>query len=255
MGILNLTPDSFYADSRATEPDVALKRFLEMQRDGADIIDIGACSTRPGAIPPGEDEEMRRLENVMDMLTAVSRDIVISIDTFRASVAEECLRKWKVGIINDVSGGRDPEMFATVARHKAIYVLTHSRGDSANMDSLCEYGDDVTAGVIRELAFRLNEARLRGICNILVDPGFGFAKTMEQNYALLNNLERFKVLGCPVLVGMSRKRMIGRDIDSLTGTVALNAVAVSKGATVIRVHDVKQGVATVATAGKLWNFG
>lgn len=253
MGILNVTPDSFHPSSRAQSPEEAACKAAEMAAAGADIIDVGACSTRPGSVSVSEEEELRRLEGAMEAIRRrlPSGSVLISVDTFRASVAAECLRRWDVDIINDVSGGADPGMFPTVARHGAAYVLMHSRGCPADMDSRCGYGD-VVADVIRELAFRLNEARLAGLCNVIIDPGFGFAKTVGQNLTLLRHLDRFRVLGCPVLAGISRKRMT---VDgSLASTIALNAVAIAAGASIIRVHDVAEGVATAQTVGSLWNL-
>lgn len=253
MGILNVTPDSFYEPSRVSEPVKAVARVGEMLDAGADIIDIGACSTRPGARLVSPEEEMKRLSAALEAVRAAYPDAVISVDTFRASVARECLSRWNVEIINDISGGDDPEMYDVVARHGAVYVLMHKRGLPEDMDTRCEYGD-VVADVVRELAFRLNEARKAGICDVIVDPGFGFAKTVGQNLRLLDNLELFRELGCPLLVGISHKRMTGSLTDSEVPTVTLNAVALYKGANIIRVHDVEAGVSTAQTIGKLWNL-
>lgn len=256
MGILNATPDSFHAPSRAASAPDAVRRAGEMLSQGADIIDIGACSTRPGSESPAPEEEMRRLEAVVPALREAFPEAMLSIDTFRASVAGHCLDRWGVEMINDVSGGDDPDMFATVAAHGAAYVLMHMRGIPADMDSRCDYAD-VTADVVRELAFRVDAARAAGICNLVVDPGFGFAKTEAQNFELLRNLDRLAVLGCPVLVGMSRKRMTheagGDDTSALAATVALNAVAMTKGAAFVRVHDVREAAAAANMISKLWN--
>lgn len=257
MGILNVTPDSFYSGSRTPSAAEALMRARVMLAEGADILDIGACSTRPGSEPVSADEELERL---MPALTAIREhfpEAVISVDTFRARVAEECLKSGKADIINDVSGGEDPAMFDVVSRHGAIYILMHSRGNPNNMDSLCNYGD-VTADVVSELAFSLDEARKAGICNVIIDPGFGFAKTTRQNLQLLVNLDRLKVLECPILAGLSRKRFVRESgecelADSLTPTIALNSAALLKGASIIRVHDVREAVLTAKTIGKLWN--
>lgn len=255
MGILNLTPDSFFAESRTLGARDAAMRVRAMLEAGADIIDVGACSTRPGAESPSAEEEMRRLEEPMEEIRRNFPDAVISLDTFRAEVADEGIRRWGIDIINDVSGGRDPEMFGVAARHKTGYILMHSRGNSADMDGRAQY-DDVTADVVSELAFRLAEARLAGVCNVIVDPGFGFAKTVDQNLRLLAELDRLEVLGCPILAGISRKRMAreasGCDAaDSLTPTIALNAVALMKGANIIRVHDVREAALTARTIGRL----
>lgn len=243
MGILNVTPDSFYEESRVLEPREFLARAGEMLSAGADILDVGACSTRPGSNPPSEEEELRRLENVLPALRKEFPDAVLSVDTYRSRVAEECIVRWKADIINDAGGGCDPAMFETVGRHGVAYVLMHTRGTAETMDSHCDYPDGVVSGVLTELAFRMADARRAGICNLFVDPGFGFAKTTSQNYELLARLDELKVLGAPLLVGLSRKRMVREAAgcaaaDSLPATTALNAVAIMKGASIIRVHDV-----------------
>lgn len=258
MGIVNVTPDSFYEGSRASTPEEVVTRVGTMLGEGADIVDIGACSTRPGSVSVDADEEIRRLEGPLEAVRRAFPEAVLSLDTFRASVADECIRRWSVDIVNDISGGADPDMFRVVGNRGVPYVLTHMRGTPADMDSRCSYGD-VVADVTRELAFRLNEARLAGIADVFVDPGFGFAKTVGQNLLLLRHLVCLEVLGCPLLVGISRKRMAripGSEnaAASLASTVALNAVAVSKGAAVIRVHDVTEGVAVARSIGRLWNL-
>lgn len=257
MGILNITPDSFYAPSRVTDPREIVRRARAMLKAGADILDIGACSTRPGSESAGEEEELQRLVPALDALRNELPDAIISVDTFRAKVAEECIRRWNADIINDISGGEDPEMFATVAAGKAGYVLMHMRGTPSDMDSRCAYGSDIVADVVRELAFKLDRARQAQLSNVIVDPGFGFAKTTEQNLVILKRLSCLKELGCPIMVGISRKRMAreagGSDAaDSLTATIALNAVALMNGASIIRVHDVEEGYYTAESMGKLW---
>ena len=256
MGILNITPDSFYGPSRVSDPRAAVMKARTMIADGADIIDIGACSTRPGSTAPDEEEELGRLMPALKAIREALPEAIISVDTFRSGVAEACLSNGLADIINDVSGGEDPEMFAAVARHKAAYILMHSRGDAESMDALCRYGD-VVADVVSELAFRLSRARSAGICDIIVDPGFGFAKTTEQNFRLLASLDRLQVLGCPILAGISRKRMTRQQpqdspADSLPATLALNTAALLKGASIIRVHDVPEAVQTAKAIEKLW---
>lgn len=257
MGIVNLTDDSFYAPSRIKGENAAVERIGEMIMQGADIIDIGACSSRPGATWVSESEELTRLGSVLEKIRKTYPEAILSIDTFRASVAEECISRWKVDIINDITGGSDVEMYNVVARHDAAYVLMHMRADSKNMDNHCNY-EDVVADVIRELAFNIDKAQDAGVCNLIIDPGFGFAKTEEQNFEMLKHLNYFNVLGYPLLIGISRKRMTrgNNDPDSSearTATIALNAVALAKGAHIIRVHDVPEGVITAKTIGKLWN--
>lgn len=258
MGIINVTPDSFYSESRAEDIADVLKRVKTMLQEGADIIDIGACSTRPGSKSVSAEEEMRRLSTALDAIRKEYPEALLSVDTFRASVAEECLKKWDVDIINDVSGGSDPDMYRVVAKYNAGYILMHMRSTPENMEKHCDYKDVVT-DVIRELAFRINKAHAEGVCNVIVDPGFGFAKDLTHNYMLLKHLEYFKVLGCPILVGVSRKRMTREGDDpsseaAKVASIALNAVAISKGANIIRVHDVKESVATAKSIGKLWNL-
>lgn len=235
MGILNATPDSFYPGSRFMDAAGAVHRVGEMIAEGADFIDIGACSTRPGSEPPTVGEELRRLEEVVPSVRDAYPDVWISIDTFRAEVARECLGRWKVDVINDVSGGADPEMFSVVGDSGAAYVLMHSRGTAATMDTLCSYGS-VVEEVTEELAFRLDAARSAGLCNVMVDPGFGFAKTPEQGLELLRRLDWLSVLGAPLLVGISRKRMA----PTPAATAALDTLALERGAAVLRVHDVKE---------------
>ena len=246
MGILNLTSDSFYAGCRAADEEAVAARIRAIRDEGADCIDIGACSTRPGSEPVDGDTELARL---LPAIAAVRRewpDAVISVDTFRASVARRCVEAG-ADIINDISGGAmDPDMFDTVAELRVPYVLTHMRGVPATMQSLADY-DDVVADVIKELAFRIRELRERGVCDIIVDPGFGFAKTVEQNYTLLASLDEICRIGLPVLVGVSRKSMIWRPLgvmpeDALPGTIALQTFAILHGASILRVHDVGAAV-------------
>lgn len=255
MGIVNLTPDSFYAASRVTEASETVKRVRAMIENGADIIDIGACSTRPGSDSVEMEEEWNRLHKPLEAVRKAFPEAILSIDTFNAEIAGRCLETAGVEIINDVSGGEDPKMMETVARHDACYILMHTRGTPKEMDNLSRY-EDVTADVVRELAFRLDEAREKGLCNVIVDPGFGFAKTTEQNFELLKNLNCLKILGCPILAGISRKRMTRNAgeydaDDSLVSTIALNTIALMNGASIIRVHDVKEAAQTVRIVSRI----
>lgn len=246
MGILNVTDDSFYDGCRASDSALVDARICAIRDQGADCIDIGACSTRPGSEPVSADLEWERLEPVIKSVREKWPDAIISIDTFRADVARKCVEAG-ADIINDISGGLlDPVMFDTVADLKVPYVVSHMRGTPATMSGLCQYAD-VTADVITELAFRIRDLRMRGVCDIIVDPGFGFAKTPEQNYRLLADLEEFVKIGLPLLVGVSRKSMIWRPLgltpaDVLPGTIALGAAAILSGANIIRVHDVAEAV-------------
>lgn len=242
MGILNVTDDSFYCGCRTTDSDEVIARIQAIRDEGADCIDIGACSTRPGSQPVDPALEWKRLKYSISAVRRVWPDAIISIDTFRASVAEKCV---EIGadIINDISGGLlDPDMAETVARLHVPYVLTHMRGTPDTMSSFTDYRD-VTADVISELAFRIRDLRERGVCDIIIDPGFGFAKTAEQNYELLANLGEFVKTGLPLLVGVSRKSMIWRPLgvtpeEALPGSIALGTAALLSGANILRVHDV-----------------
>ena len=245
MGIFNVTPDSFYAGSR-TKSDGIGRRVLEMVADGADMIDIGAYSSRPGAAEVSESEEIDRLAAGMAALRAVAPDVVVSVDTFRSSVAKAAVEDMDVDIVNDISGGDlDDTMFDTVESLGVPYILMHIRGTPADMQALTDYPDGVTAEVLRSISVKLRELRLRGVNDVIVDPGFGFAKTLEQNYRLMADLPLFaELLDAPVLVGISRKSMITKalgvePVDALNGTTALNTIALLKGAQILRVHDVK----------------
>lgn len=243
MGILNATPDSFFAASRAMDATTIEAHARKLIADGADIIDVGACSTRPGSISAGAEDELERLAVAIPAIRrAVGPDVPISVDTFRADVAQRAIADWGADIINDISGGQlDNEMFATVARLRVPYILMHTRGTAETMQSMTQYAD-VTADVIAELTHPLAQLEELGVADIIIDPGFGFAKTLEQNYALLSHLEMFSALGRPILAGMSRKSMATRllDIsadDAQTPTAILGALALERGAAILRVHD------------------
>lgn len=246
MGILNVTEDSFYAGCRATDEQIVRKRIREIRDQGADCIDIGACSTRPGSRPVSPEVETRRLLKAIALTRLEWPEAVISVDTYRADVARRCVEA-SADIINDIAGGSlDPLMFQTVASLKVPYILMHLRGTPATMQSFTEYAD-VTADVITELAYSLRRLRELGVGDIIIDPGFGFAKNVEQNYALMANLKELSEIGLPLLVGVSRKSMIFRPLDispedALPGTIALNTFALLNGADILRVHDVAPAV-------------
>lgn len=259
MGILNVTPDSFYAGSHAFDPQAIHNRVRRMLDEGVDIIDVGGYSSRPGAADVSVDEEMRRVEAGVKAVREVSADVPVSVDTFRASVARLAVTNFGADIINDISGGNaDEAMFDTVAELAVPYVLMHMRGTPSTMQSLTNY-EDVTADVIAELSKPLHELALRGVADVIVDPGFGFAKTLEQNYRLFANLPHIgQMLDRPLLVGISRKSMITRLCgvtadEALPGTVALNTAAVMWGASILRVHDVAAARQTVDVALRLCN--
>lgn len=244
MGIINATPDSFYPGSRAMLPAEIAARANRLLEEGADWLDIGGYSSRPGCCDISPETEYSRLATALEQVRMLKPDCIISVDTFRASIARKCVEVWGVQIINDISGGRiDPEMPDTIASLGVTYILMHMRGTPENMTRLTEY-NDVTADVISDLSFNISDLRQRGVADIIVDPGFGFAKTTEQNFTLLRNLKDFHILGCPVLAGISRKSMIWRTLgctpeESLNGTTVLNTIALERGASVLRVHDVK----------------
>lgn len=256
MGILNVTTDSFYAGSRTTaEADIEL-RVTTMLEEGADFIDIGAYSSRPGASDIPVDEEIRRIRTGMEILRRLSPDIPVSVDTFRAKVARIAVEECGVDIINDISGGLlDPEMADTVVELKAPYILMHMRGTPDTMQGMTDYSSygGVTEGVINELWDRVEELSYRGVADIIIDPGFGFAKTVEQNYRLFSDLSAISLaFNRPVLVGVSRKSMIYRPLattpeNALPGSIALATVAIQKGASILRVHDVGATVQALKT--------
>ena len=249
MGIVNATPDSFYDRSRALDRGAITARVNKMLEEGADIIDIGACSTRPGAEVATASEEMERLNIAVSAIReTIGDDVILSVDTYRSDVARHCVEQLGVDIINDISGGDlDPEMHHTVARLQVPYIVMHMRGTPATMQQLTDYDGDVAAVVIEELARKIDTLHQLGVNDVIADPGFGFAKTVEQNYRLLNCLEAFHALEVPLLVGVSRKSMIQRLLDctaqdALNGTTVVNTIAMMKGAHIIRVHDVKAAV-------------
>lgn len=246
MAIVNLTPDSFYSESRNTSAESALNRIENALTQGADIIDLGACSARPGAEVPSADEEWQRMKDVLKTARRNFPDAIISIDTFRSQVAEQAVEAG-ADIINDISGGQiDEQMFGTMARLQVPYVLMHMRGTPATMQQFTNY-QNVTSDVIIELSQKLRQLTDLGVHDVIIDPGFGFAKTQEQNYELFAHLSDFKIFELPLLVGISRKSMIYKLFDttpekSLNGTTILNTLALQSGASILRVHDVPEAV-------------
>ena len=250
MGIVNVTPDSFYSGSRTMDETEIGLRIESMIEDGVDFIDIGAYSSRPGAGDISPQEEMNRLRKGMAVLRGIAPEIPVSVDTFRADVAKAAIEEMGADIINDISGGAlDSNMFDMVARLKTPYILMHMRGTPATMQQFTAYAD-VVADVVSDLSVKFRQLRLAGVADVIVDPGFGFSKNLEQNFKLMNDLSAFSVLDCPVLVGISRKSMITKSLniepsDALAPTVALDAIALTKGASFIRVHDVREAAQTV----------
>jgi len=243
MGILNATTESFYEASQMHTADAVAERALTMLREGASIIDVGGCSTKPGLAPVSEGEEMRRLGMALAAIRKVAPEAIVSVDTFRASIAERCVREFGVQMINDVSGGEaDERMFATVADLQVPYVLTCNKGRWTEL--------------MYDLAERIGRLHLMGVNDVIVDPGFGFGKTLDDNYRLMAHLEELHLLECPLLVGVSRKSMIYKYLDinpaeALNGTTALHAVALMKGAHILRVHDVKAAREAILITEKL----
>ncbi len=232
MGILNATPDSFYAGSRALTEHAVAERARQIVSEGAAIIDVGACSTRPGSTPPTQQEEMERLRRALDVVRRQQPQAIVSVDTFRPDVARMAVEEYGADIVNDVSEG-NAEMFRMVARLRVPYILMSAQPDLRQ--------------TLLTLSDKVQQLRDMGQHDIVVDPGFGFGKTLEQNYRLLAQLDRLQVLGLPVLVGLSRKSMITRLLgitpeEALAPTTALHAVALDKGAAILRVHDVLPAV-------------
>ena len=250
MGILNVTDDSFFDGSRVASPVYMVCRAKAMLAAGAGILDVGACSTRPGSTPVTQDVELARLHAALEVLDKELPDAVVSIDTYRAAVVRECVASHNVSIINDVSCLEwDDDMLAAVADCKLPYVLTHSMGFAGEA---VEY-DSFMPQVLQRLASKMWQLRQAGVVDVIVDPGFGFGKSVEQNYCMLASLREFAMLDAPLLVGLSRKSMITRllDIepgDALAATTALNLVAVRNGANILRVHDVPEAVQAVKLA-------
>lgn len=260
MGILNATPDSFYAGSRANSDSEILHRAEQMITEGAQMIDIGGFSTRPGAVEVSEAEELDRVCNAVSLVRKSFPDIIISVDTFRSSVAKESVVSCGADVINDISAGAlDDNLFATVAELGVPYILMHSLGNSVSAQQLEYAYSDFMGDVIKFFADKIDQLRLLGVKDIIVDPGFGFSKTMDQNYKLLANLKSFEIFKLPVLVGVSRKRMAWQVAEttieeSLNATTAINTLALASGMTdILRVHDVKAAVEAVKIWEKMLN--
>jgi len=256
MGIINVTPDSFYSQSRTFSQDAIARRLDGMLAEGADIIDIGGYSTRPGADQVSPEEEYSRLALALETVRKRHPETVVSVDTFRAEVARRCVEDWQADIINDIGGGTlDPEMWPTVADLKVPYILMHMRGTPQTMQSMTDY-EDVAADVISDLAHKAARLHALGVADVIIDPGYGFSKTIDQNYRLLAAIPEFRKMGMPVLVGISHKTMIWRPLgitpeESTLPTVALDAMALQLGADIVRVHEVLPAVQTVKMLGLL----
>ncbi len=262
MGILNVTPDSFYADSRTpmADPDSIQQRVREMLADGADLIDVGAYSSRPGADDISPLEEMRRLEVALAVVRSVAPEVYVSVDTFRSEVARQCVEHFGVDMINDISGGvLDKAMPKMVARMGVPYVMMHMQGKPETMQTAPEY-EDVLAEVLEFLARQQQRFFDAGGKDVVIDPGFGFGKTMMHNYRLIDRLEDFHELHAPLLVGVSRKSMIYKLLETtpqeaLNGTTVLHTLAMMKGAHILRVHDVRAAVEARTIVETMWQSG
>jgi dihydropteroate synthase len=249
MGIINTTPDSFFSESRIQTLEAVITTAGNMLAEGATILDIGGYSTRPGADDVSEQEELDRVIPAIEVISKAYPEAILSIDTFRATIAKAAIESG-AHIINDVSGGNaDSAMFETVAELGVPYILMHSRGNPQTMAKLNQY-NHLTTDIVKELATKLQQLRALGVVDVIVDPGFGFAKDIRQNFELLNNLSVFQSLGCPILVGISNKGMIYKTLgiepaDALNGTTVLNTIGLLHGAHILRVHQVKEAVQCV----------
>lgn len=250
MGIINATPDSFYDGSRVPEPAQAIEKAREMIEQGVDILDVGAVSTRPGSQEISEIEELERLSPVLEALREAFPDFPVSVDTWRASVARTVKERFEIQLINDISAGTlDPDMFPTMAQLGIPYIIMHMQGTPPNMQDDPAY-ENVVDEVLQFFAERVYKLSLLGVNDIVIDPGFGFGKTLEQNYMLLGQFDSFKMLELPLMAGISRKSMIYKLLesepdDALNGSTAAHMALLLKGARLLRVHDVKAAVETV----------
>jgi len=258
MGILNITPDSFFAGSRNYDKGKIIDRVQLMIESGVDIIDVGGYSSRPGADDVPLEEEERRVRLALEIIRSKHSDIFISVDTFRSSVARIAVNEYGADMINDIKAGEgDDNMIGTIADLDVPYVMMHMQGTPSNMQDKPTY-NDVVNDIILWFSMKIYRFREAGIKDIIIDPGFGFGKTVDHNYMILNALERFSILECPVMAGISRKSMIWKvlecmpeDAPSLTGTLVLNTIALMKGASIIRVHDTFEAVQTIKLIQRL----
>ena len=255
MGILNVTPNSFFDGGKYKNDSEILSRVEKMLNDGATFIDIGAYSSKPSAEFVSEEEELQRIIPIIQLILEHFPEALISIDTFRSEVAKACIENGAV-IINDISAGNlDEKMLETIAKYNVPYIMMHMRGTPQTMQTMTNY-DNIVKEMLFYFSERIAQARSLGINDLIVDPGFGFAKTLEQNYEVLQKMELFEILELPLLAGFSRKSMIYKTLHSsadeaLNGTTALNAIALTKGAKILRVHDVKEAMECVTLFNKI----
>jgi dihydropteroate synthase len=256
MGILNITPDSFFKGSRYNEDKEILGAAGKMLNEGAAILDVGGYSSRPGAAKISKEEEGRRAVRAIKLILREFHDAVISIDTFRSDIALEAVLEAGAQMINDISGGdADSKMFSIVERLNVPYIIMHMKGDPATMQNNPVY-DDIVADILKYFGERIYRLRTAGVKDIIIDPGFGFGKTIDHNFELMRRLDDLQITGLPLMVGISRKSMIWRTLDitpdeALSGTTALHAVALLKGADILRVHDVREAVQAALLVAKL----
>ena len=253
MGILNLTPDSFFKDSRMQTVEQISHKVTQMLTEGADILDVGAYSSRPGEVDLPIEEEMKRLREGLAVLRKEAPQAIVSVDTFRADVAKMCIEQFGVAIVNDISGGElDSEMFSTISRARIPYIIMHMQGTPQNMQQAPQY-ENVLKEIMLYFAGKVRKLHEMNVNDIILDPGFGFGKTLAHNFELLAHLNEFDIFQLPLLVGLSRKSMVYKELgvtpqDALNGTTVLHTIALNKGANILRVHDVKEAVEAI----KLW---
>jgi len=246
MGILNYTPNSFFDGGKFNTTNDALNQIEKMLADGADIIDIGAISTKPGSSILSYKEEKERLLPLFKEISKNFNDVIFSLDTFRSEIAKQFVNEYGVSIINDISAGElDSEMFETIAKLNVPYIIMHMQGTPENMQNNPTYTKSIELEIIEYFAEKISKLKLLGVNDIIIDPGFGFGKTLEHNYQLLNKLDSFNIIDLPLLVGVSRKSMINKLLDispneALNGTTIINTIVLQKGANILRVHDVKE---------------
>ncbi len=255
-GILNITPDSFFDGGKYTNINAVRNRIKQIISEGAEIIDIGAYSSRPGAKHISEKEELQRLIPVLELIVKDFSNTIISLDTFRSEIAKIAVNNYEVAIINDISAGNiDKKMLPTIAKLNVPYIMMHMKGTPKNMQKNPKY-KDLIKEIIKFFAEKIQHTRQLGVNDVIIDPGFGFGKTIEHNYQILNELEKFRILDCPILVGISRKSMIYKVLnsgpkDALSASLALNMTALEKGANILRVHDVKETMQVISVFKKL----
>lgn len=246
MGIINLTPDSFYKSSRKINNKEIIDKISQMINEGVEIIDFGALSTRPGSKIISLDEEFERLKNVLPIIKTEFPNLIVSLDTFRPEIADYFLNEKSIDIINDISAGdlSDEKMFDIIKKHNCPYIIMHMRGIPETMQNQTKY-NDLIGDIFRYFSSKINKLNQLGISDIIIDPGIGFGKSLEDNYTLLKNLSKFQIFEKPILVGLSRKSLITKILeckpeDALNGTTCLNTIALLNGANILRVHDVKE---------------